>query len=123
MNLESELSVAAALFSLESNRMAHRTSNAQLHLAQLCGTLRRLARAAAAQRECARILPQRWSVRNNEPILYFCTASQALMTGHSLPAPFKRPFMFVDPCLRIFGAFHFSKVLYGKIRTEHSHTD
>ena len=55
MNLESELSVAVALYSLESNRMVHHTSNVQLDLAQLCGTLRRL--AAAAQRECARILP------------------------------------------------------------------
>jgi len=39
IDLKSDPSVAAALYSLASTRMAHRTANAQLHLVQVCGTL------------------------------------------------------------------------------------
>ena len=35
IDLESKLSVAVAIFSLVSNRMAHRISNAQIHLVQV----------------------------------------------------------------------------------------
>src|SRR5579863_9439645 len=45
-----------------------------------------------------------------------CKAKQALVIGHSLPAPF---LMFDSQCFGILGVFRCSNLLYGKVHTDH----